>query len=219
MVSVEMFCHNDSASDLASIDTLSSADVLAAARSLQRRERQLLARTVFLADRMAAVIVDDLLAADRLTHRHINDIGDKVVVGEVAVRLNISRYRARTWLTLASALRGFPKVLDAFLRGTYSLERTSIIIGELGVLSDNTAEGMRIRDEAERVALQLADADSHDLVLRDRIAEMVIALDPEGAAAGRREHARRRQHVTVKSDINGHASITASVSAEFLIRQ
>ncbi|MGC4933919.1 HNH endonuclease [Gordonia sp. DT30] len=214
MITRELFCYTDSEADLSAIDGLSSTDVTAATREIQTLQYQNAARTVFLADRLAAAVLDELSFADRLGHPHIDQLADKAIVGEVSVRLGISRTQARSWLFLASALRVFPALLDAFMAGRFAIRRTQIIVEELSVLPDRTDDEQQIRDHAERLAIAMADGPVHDSVLRERLAEMVIALAPEFAAAGRRDHARDRQHVTVRKDANGHAQLNANVPAE-----
>ncbi|MGW5524448.1 HNH endonuclease signature motif containing protein, partial [Gordonia sp. NPDC003950] len=62
--------------------------------------------------------------------------------------------------------------------------------------------------------LQLAGRNQADTTLRDQVAEMVIALDPDGAADRREEAAARVQNVRVRRDTNGHCSISVYAPGE-----
>ncbi|MEP9395319.1 HNH endonuclease signature motif containing protein [Gordonia sp. VNK1] len=71
-----------------------------------------------------------------------------------------------------------------------------------------------MRAFAETRALQLAERNQADTTLRDQVVEMVIALDPDGAADRREEAAARDQNVRVRRDTNGHCSISVYAPGE-----
>ncbi|MGW5522490.1 HNH endonuclease [Gordonia sp. NPDC003950] len=197
------------AADAAMIDHLPAETATALARSLQRQERQLIARKVLSAARIGHTVYDEMLLSGHMTNVHTTGGVDKAATGKVSTALGVSVPHATAWMTLSFLLSTLPTVTAAFLAGDQSLERIRIIADEIVVLSDDD-----VRAFAETRALQLAMRNQADTTLRDQVAEMVIALDPDGAADRREEAAARDQNVRVRRDTNGHCSISVYAPGE-----
>ncbi|MGV9669403.1 HNH endonuclease [Gordonia sp. NPDC003504] len=197
------------ADDAAMIDHLPAEQATALARSLQRQERQLTARKVLSAARIGHAVYDEMLLSGHMTNAHTTGAVDKAATGKVSTALGVSVPHATAWMTLSFLLSTLPTVTAAFLAGDQSLERIRIIADEIVVLSDDD-----VRAFAETRALQLAGRNQADTTLRDQVAEMVIALDPDGAADRREEAAARVQNVRVRRDTNGHCSISVYAPGE-----
>ncbi|MGV9672818.1 HNH endonuclease [Gordonia sp. NPDC003504] len=197
------------ADDAAMIDHLPAEQATALARSLQRQERQVIARKVLSAARVGHAVYDEMLLSGHVTNVHTTGAVDKAATGKVSTALGVSVPHATAWMTLSFLLSTLPTVTAAFLAGDQSLERIRIIAGEIVVLSDED-----VRAFAETRALQLAGRNQADTTLRDQVAEMVIALDPDGAADRREEAAARDQNVRVRRDTNGHCSISVYAPGE-----
>ncbi|MEP9395272.1 DUF222 domain-containing protein [Gordonia sp. VNK1] len=191
------------AADAAMIDHLPVEAATALARSLQRQERQVIARKVLSAARIGHAVYDEMLLSGHQTNVHTTGAVDKAATGKVSTTLGVSVPQATAWMTLSFLLSTLPTVTAAFLDGDHSLERIRIIANEIAVLSDDDARAF-----AETRALQLAERNQADKTLRDQVVEMVIALDPDGAADRREEAAARDQNVRVRRDTNGHCSIS-----------
>ncbi|MGW5524394.1 HNH endonuclease [Gordonia sp. NPDC003950] len=197
------------ADDAAMIDHLPAETATALARSLQRQERQVIARKVLSAARIGHAVYDEMLLSGHMTNVHTTGAVDKAATGKVSTALGVSVPQATAWMTLSFLLSTLPTVTAAFLAGDQSLERIRIIADEIVVLSDDD-----VRAFAETRALQLAGRNQADTTLRDQVAEMVIALDPDGAADRREEAAARDQNVRVRRDTNGHCSISVYAPGE-----
>ncbi|NED63537.1 hypothetical protein G3I15_21645, partial [Streptomyces sp. SID10244] len=78
-------------------------------------------------------------------------------------------------------------------------------------LGDNALPDVSAPLDIEDIALELGARPSTDTVLRDELEEVVISLDPEGAAEAREGFAQAWQNVTVSNDSSGHANIDACV--------
>ncbi|MEP9391978.1 DUF222 domain-containing protein [Gordonia sp. VNK1] len=197
------------ADDAAMIDHLPVEAATALARSLQRQERQVIARKVLSAARIGHTVYDEMLLSGHQTNVHTTGAVDKSATGKVSTTLGVSVPQATAWMTLSFLLSTLPTVTAAFLDGDHSLERIRIIANEIAVLSDDD-----VRAFAETRALQLAERNQADKTLRDQVIEMVIALDPDGAADRREEAAARDQNVRVRRDTNGHCSISVYAPGE-----
>ncbi|MGV9669072.1 HNH endonuclease [Gordonia sp. NPDC003504] len=197
------------ADDAAMIDHLPVESATALARSLQRQERQVIARKVLSAARVGHAVYDEMLLSGHQTNVYTTGGVDKAATGTVSTALGVSVPQATAWMTLSFLLSTLPTVTAAFLAGDQSLERIRIIADEISVLSDDD-----VRAFAETRALQLAGRHQADTTLRDQVAEMVIALDPDGAADRREEAAARDQNVRVRRDTNGHCSISVYAPGE-----
>ncbi|MEP9413172.1 DUF222 domain-containing protein [Gordonia sp. VNQ95] len=197
------------AADAAMIDHLPTEAATALARSLQRQERQVIARKVLSAARIGHTVYDEMLLSGHQTNVHTTGAVDKAATGKVSTTLGVSVPQATAWMTLSFLLSTLPTVTAAFLDGDDSLERIRIIANEIAVLSDDD-----VRAFAETRALQLAERNQADKTLRDQVVEMVIALDPDGAADRREEAAARDQNVRVRRDTNGHCSISVYAPGE-----
>jgi hypothetical protein len=197
------------ADDAAMIDHLPVEAATALARSLQRQERQVIARKVLSAARIGHTVYDEMLLSGHMTNVHTTGAVDKSATGKVSTALGVSVPQATAWMTLSFLLSTLPTVTAAFLDGDHSLERIRIIANEIVVLSDDD-----VRAFAETRALQLAERNQADTTLRDQVVEMVIALDPDGAADRREEAAARDQNVRVRRDTNGHCSISVYAPGE-----
>ncbi|MGW5522505.1 HNH endonuclease [Gordonia sp. NPDC003950] len=197
------------ADDAAMIDHLPAEAATALARSLQRQERQMIVRKVLSAARVGHAVYDEMLLSGHMTNVYTTGGVDKAATGTVSTALGVSVPQATAWMTLSFLLSTLPTVTAAFLAGDQSLERIRIIADEIVVLSDDD-----VRAFAETRALQLAGRNQADTTLRDQVAEMVIALDPDGAADRREEAAARDQNVRVRRDTNGHCSISVYAPGE-----
>jgi hypothetical protein len=184
------------------------------ARSLQRQERQVIARKVLSAARIGQSVFLDMLTSGHDINCHTDDGADKAATGRISTALGVSVAKAKAWMTLSSKLSTLPTVTAAFLDGDQSVERIRIIADEIIVLPDAD-----VRAFAETRALEIADGHQADTTLRDQVAEMVIALDPDGAAdrredAGRTRsertrasgHERALQHLRLRARRDGRAS-------------
>ncbi|MEP9417684.1 DUF222 domain-containing protein [Gordonia sp. VNQ95] len=161
------------------------------------------------AARIGHAVYDEMLLSGHQTNVHTTGAVDKSATGKVSTTLGVSVPQATAWMTLSFLLSTLPTVTAAFLDGDHSLERIRIIADEIVVLSDDD-----VRAFAETRALQLAERNQADKTLRDQVVEMVIALDPDGAADRREEAAARDQNVRVRRDTNGHCSISVYAPGE-----
>ncbi|MEP9391827.1 DUF222 domain-containing protein [Gordonia sp. VNK1] len=197
------------ADDAAMIDHLPGEAATALARSLQRQERQVIARKVLSAARIGQTVFLDMLMSDTQINRHVDDGPDKAATGKVSTALGISVAQAKAWMMLSFLLSKLPTVTAAFLDGDHCLERIRIIADEIAILDDDD-----VRAFAETRALEIAAYNQADPTLREQVVEMVIALDPDGAADRREEAAERDQSVRVRRDTNGHCSISVYAPGE-----
>ncbi|MGW5523325.1 HNH endonuclease, partial [Gordonia sp. NPDC003950] len=148
------------ADDAAMIDHLPVEAATALARSLQRQERQVIARKVLSAARVGHAVYDEMLLSGHVTNVHTTGGVDKAATGRVSTALGVSVPQATSWMTLSFLLSTLPTVTAAFLAGDQSLERIRIIAGEIVVLSDD-----EVRAFAETRALQLAGRNQADTTL------------------------------------------------------
>ncbi|MGW0035202.1 HNH endonuclease signature motif containing protein [Gordonia sp. NPDC003376] len=206
---VLMFTLTDPVTDYARLQHLSSTEVGAVAESLQRDEYRLMARKVFAANRIAEHTLDQMLVTAPIGTPHIARQVDKTAASQMAIALSVPVKVAREWMWLALTLADWPSVRVAFLDGRWSFSRTSVMVSELAVLTDP-----EVRAFAEIRAIALADRPTADRTLRNQIAEMVIALDPDAAADRRKDFAEAEQNVTVTDEAHGHVNVHATVPAE-----
>ncbi|GAA1481934.1 hypothetical protein GCM10009624_23740 [Gordonia sinesedis] len=202
-----MFSYTDAAADDAALRAASADTLVDAARDALRLSRQAEARTILLAERIGRETYERVMAA-RPQRRTIPDAPDKAAVGEVSLRLGVSKSTAARWIRLGGALWEMDTTRLAFLAGDLSTARVQVIVDALESVDSE------VRLQAEPLALRLAARASADRVLRDQVAELVISLDPDAAAEMRDEFAGRHQDVRVTDDAHGHASIDATVPAE-----
>ncbi|MEP9394561.1 MULTISPECIES: HNH endonuclease signature motif containing protein [Gordonia] len=195
--------------DAAMIDHLPGEAATVLARSLQRQERQVIARKVLSAARIGQSVFLDMLTSGHEINCHTDDGADKAATSKISTGLGVSVPKAKAWMALSSVLSTLPTVTAAFLDGDHSLERIRIIADEIVVLSDDD-----VRAFAETRALEIAERNQADPTLRDQVAEMVIALDPDGAADRREDAAERDQNVRVRRDTNGHCNISVYAPGE-----
>ncbi|NED62437.1 HNH endonuclease, partial [Streptomyces sp. SID10244] len=94
----------------------------------------------------------------------------------------------------------------AYLAGDLSTHRMSVMVYAARSAPVATAE-----PDFEDIALDLASRPSTDKVLRDELEEVLISLDPEGAAEARDGFADAWQNVAITDDSSGHANIDACV--------
>ncbi|WLP88991.1 HNH endonuclease signature motif containing protein [Gordonia sp. NB41Y] len=204
-----MFTLTDPDADYLRLQRLSSTEVDSVAESLQRDEYRLMARKVFAANRIAEHTLDEMIVTAPITTGYIARQVDKTAASQVAIALNVPPKVAREWMWLALALADWPGIRAAFLDGRWSFSRTSIMVAELAVLTDP-----EVRAFAEVRAIALADRPTAERTLRNQIAEMVIALDPDAAAERRKDFAESAQNVTVTDEAHGHVNVHATVPAE-----
>ncbi|GAA1480116.1 hypothetical protein GCM10009624_05560 [Gordonia sinesedis] len=202
-----MLSYTDAAADDAALRAASADALVDAARDALRLSRQAEARTILLAERIGHATYDRVMA-DRPQRRTIPDAPDKAAVGEVSLRLGVSKSKAARWIRLGGALLDMDATRLTFLAGDLSTARVQVIVNALESLDSE------VREQAEPLALRLPARASADRVLRDQLAELVISLDPDAAADMRDEFAGRHQDVRVTDDAHGHASIDATVPAE-----
>ncbi|MGW5524012.1 HNH endonuclease, partial [Gordonia sp. NPDC003950] len=148
------------AADAAMIDHLPAEQATALARSLQRHERQVIARKVLSAARVGHAVYDEMLLSGHQTNVHTTGGVDKAATGTVSTALGVSVPQATAWMTLSFLLSTLPTVTAAFLAGDQSLDRIRIIADEIVVLSDD-----EVRAFAETRALQLAGRNQADTTL------------------------------------------------------
>ncbi|UAK36982.1 HNH endonuclease [Gordonia bronchialis] len=206
-----MFTLTDPVADDTGVSSMASDAVVGAAREMQQLARRAEARTVLLAYRIGHAVYQDMIADpswNRTLGRRVRDMPDKAAIGQVSVRLGISRSTASRWITLGTHLQQLPAVRIAFLDGRHSLARTALMANALLLLDEDTRVG------AEQLALTLSARPSADRVLREQLEELVIALDPDAAILARKDFAERHQNVVIGDDAHGHASIDATVPAE-----
>ncbi|NDK92654.1 HNH endonuclease, partial [Gordonia desulfuricans] len=134
---------------------------------------------------------------------------DKAATSQVAIALRTSPAIAADWIWIAGLLTGWDRLRQAFLDGHWSFTRTRYLLTELAHLTDPD-----VRTYAETCALALADRPTADRTLRNQIAEMVIALDPDAAADRREEFADTEQNVTITDDTHGHMRLHATMPAD-----
>ncbi|GAA1482045.1 hypothetical protein GCM10009624_24850 [Gordonia sinesedis] len=202
-----IFSYTDAIADDAALRAASADTLIDAARDALRLSRQAEAHTILLAERIGRETYDQVMAA-RPQRRTIPDAPDKAAVGEVSLRLGVSKSKAARWIRLGGALLDMDATRLAFLAGDLSTARVQVIVNALEALDSE------VRELAEPLALRLAARASADRVLRDQVAALVISLDPDTAADMRDEFAGRHQDVRVTDDAHGHASIDATVPAE-----
>ncbi|MFT4125285.1 MAG: HNH endonuclease [Gordonia sp. (in: high G+C Gram-positive bacteria)] len=202
------FSFTDPCADDDAITTMSSTAIDALAVSMMRGERRHLARKVLLAGRIGQIVLDEMLHTGRWIDSRINDAAAKAAIGAITARLGVPLADSGRWLRLAIALDGFTGIRHAFLAGEFDLRRTEILVRELAVISDPD-----LRAHAEQIALQLAGLMQTDRTLTHRLAEMVIAVDPD-AAAGARDFIQRQQQLSIRDEMHGHVTINGLLPAE-----
>lgn len=202
-----MFSFTDSVADDQLLSRVSSMSAGEFAREMQRRGRQADARALLLAYRIGLGVFEDFIV-NPARQKNIRNAADKAAVGEVSLQLKISRARSGKWISLGEALQKLDDLRIAFLDGEFSIPRTQVIAEHLMILDDE------LRAEAQPLALTLARRDTLDDTLRADLEALIIALDPDAAAAAREEFADRNQDVKVSTDSFGHANIDATVPAE-----
>ncbi|MYR07452.1 HNH endonuclease [Gordonia sp. SID5947] len=202
-----MFSFTDPVADDAAVSSAPSASLADAARDMQRQGRQREARMVLLAYRLGLSVSDDFVV-NPVRQNGIRDAADKAAVGEVSLQLGVSRSQAGKWLTLGAQLQRMPQLRLAFLEGDFALHRISVISAILGVVDDD------LRGVLEPLALGLARRATTDPMLRSQLEKLLIELDPDAAAAARKDFAERNQNVIVRPDAFGHNTVDATVPAE-----
>ncbi len=195
------------AADLDTIGHLSGAELNDVARTTQRLARQAEARTALMAFRIGESIADDMLVV-AATRPHTHHAVDKAAIAEMSLQLGISRSLARRYAILGAHLTDLPATALAFLDGHIRLSRIEIVADQLSVLDSS------LRAQAEPLALELARRTSADSTLRDQLAELVIALDPDAAADARRDFADRNQNIHIRPDTHGHVTLDGCLPAE-----
>ncbi|MGW5523908.1 hypothetical protein, partial [Gordonia sp. NPDC003950] len=98
------------AADAAMIDHLPAEQATALARSLQRQERQLIARKVLSAARIGYAVYDEMLLSGHVTNVHTTGGVDKAATGKVSTALGVSVPHATAWMTLSFLLSTLPTV-------------------------------------------------------------------------------------------------------------
>ncbi|ROZ99003.1 HNH endonuclease signature motif containing protein [Gordonia sp. OPL2] len=202
-----MLSFSDAAADAAVIASASSSDLGVLAQEMLRQGRQRDARAVLIAYRIGVRVYQQFLV-DPARGRGVRDAADKAAVGEVSLRMGMSRAKAGHWILLGEQLQRLPVLCTAFLDGEFALPRVGVLISVLSVVGDD------LRARAEWSAIELARRPSTDPVLRSDLEKMLIELDPDAAVAAREEFSARNQNVRVKKDAFGHASVDATVPAE-----
>ncbi|WP_461665164.1 HNH endonuclease signature motif containing protein [Gordonia sputi] len=195
------------AADLDTIGHLSGVELNDVARTTQRLARQAEARTALLAYRIGQSIADDMLIV-AATRPHTHHAVDKAAIAEISLQLGISRSLARRYAVLGAHLTDLPDTALAFLDGSIRLSRIEIIADQLSILDPS------LRAQAEPLALELARRTSADSTLRDQLAELVIALDPDAATDARREFAERNQNIRIRPEAHGHVTLDGCLPAE-----
>lgn len=202
-----MLSFTDAAADEAVIASASSSDLGVLAQQVLRQGRQRDARAVLIAYRIGVRVFAQFLV-DPVRGRGVRDAADKAAVGEVSLRMGMSRAKAGHWIVLGEQLQRLPVLRRAFLDGEFAVPRVGVLVSVLSLLGDD------LRARAEVSAVDLARRPSTDPVLRSDLEKMLIELDPEAAVAAREEFSARNQNVRVKKDAFGHSSVDATVPAE-----
>uniref|UniRef100_UPI003D8F3CCE HNH endonuclease signature motif containing protein n=1 Tax=Gordonia sp. B7-2 TaxID=3420932 RepID=UPI003D8F3CCE len=202
-----MFTFTDPVADDAAIRAASTLGLEQHAMRELRHTRRAEARTVLLAHKIGVGVYNDMLG-DPDPHRADPVAAEKAAVGEVSLRVGVSRSTAHRWIELGIALTGMDKVRLAYLDGDLATSRALVITRALEVLAES------VRVEVEPLALELAARPTLDTTLRSQLAELIITLDPDAAADAREDFGDRHQNVIVRDDAHGHASIDATVPAE-----
>ena len=193
--------------DIDTIGHLSGVELNEVARTTQRLARQAEARTALLAYRIGESIADDMLVV-AATRPHTHHAVDKAAIAEISLQLGISRSLARRYAILGAHLTDLPNTATAFLDGHIRLSRIEIVADQLSILDSS------LRANAEPLALELARRTSADSTLRDQLAELVIALDPDAATHARRDFAERNQNIHIRPDAHGHVTLDGCLPAE-----
>lgn len=193
--------------DALRISRLSGSELNDVGRATQRLARQAEARTVLLAFRIGESVADDMLIVTS-TRPHTHHAADNAAIAEISLQLGISRSQARRYAVLGAQLADLPETSTAFLDGEIRMSRIELVAEALSALDS------ALRANAEPLAVELARRTSADLTLRDQLAELVIALDPEAAAEARRDFAERNQNIHIRPEVHGHVSIDGCLPAE-----
>lgn len=189
------------------ISRLSGSELNDVGRATQRLARQAEARTALLAFRIGESVADDMLIVTS-TRPHTHHAADKAAIAEISLQLGISRSQARRYAVLGAQLADLPETSTAFLDGEIRMSRIELVAEALSALDS------ALRVNAEPLAVELARRTSADSTLRDQLAELVIALDPEAAAEARRDFAERNQNIHIRPEVHGHVSIDGCLPAE-----
>ncbi|NDZ95056.1 HNH endonuclease [Streptomyces sp. SID6673] len=205
-----MFVFTDPVADDVALSCAPSSELAGTARDALRLSRQAEARSLLAAHRLGQSVYDEMLMSlDPERQMMVRNPADKAAIGEISLQLGISRKKAGTWFNLGEALRCLPKIRMAYLAGDLSTHRMSVMVYAARSAPVATAE-----PDFEDIALDLASRPSTDKVLRDELEEVLISLDPEGAAEARDGFADAWQNVAITDDSSGHANIDACVPAE-----
>ncbi len=144
-----MLSFTDAAADEAVIASASSSDLGVLAQLMLRQGRQRDARAVLIAYRMGVRVFDEFVA-DPARGRGVRDAADKAAVGEVSLRMKLSRATAGHWIVLGEQLQRLPLLRAAFLDGEFALPRVGVLVSVLSLLGDD------LRGRAEVSAVDLA---------------------------------------------------------------
>lgn len=149
----------------------------------------------------------DLLAQDRSLDPGSDEIAFRSMCAEYAAAGHIPPSTAATIITGAWALaRMFPKTHAALASGTISKRHADVIVTEAPNVSGHP-DAARLHGEYEQQVLPFAE---HDTAARTRTHARSVAasVHPEGMAEQHRR-ARSERNVTVRSDGDGMAVLTA----------
>ncbi|MBD1320058.1 DUF222 domain-containing protein [Gordonia hankookensis] len=216
-----MFVCSDPAAADAAITSAASTVVGAGARDHLRASRQHEARSLLAAYRLGRSVYEDMLVSLSTTQRmRVRGAADKAAIGEISLQLGFSRTKAGTWLHLGDALQRLPKIRLAYLAGDFSTHRMSRMVYAAQLVPDDLVidtdptPGAACTLDFEDLALELQARPTTDTVLQDQLAEVVISLDPDGAAQTREQFAEVWQNLTVTADSSGHMTLDGCVPAE-----
>jgi hypothetical protein len=162
--------------------------------------------------RMAATITDVVELATLRVHEELEisgnlDKASRIPVVEVSMLLDISRTMAGVYIDNGLQLRDrFHHTQTAFDAGDISFAHVREIITALQGLADEMLTAL------EPEAILIAQQGLSRSVLRSELDRIVIAADPDGAAE-RRKAAEPHRDYRSSRDLNGLATISATVSA------
>lgn len=154
--------------------------------------------------------------ASRITAERGPDRGtlllDEEIAEELALVLHVSTATAGAMVGFAEGLGMLDAASDALANGTLGLAHVRVLVDVLTGVDPHLDEAVRGRIEHQVVGHAIANPIT-PAQLQRRAQQLLLALDPDGAAA-RRDQARRGRYVSCRPDDHGMAWLSAYLPAQ-----
>ncbi len=213
----------DPEADAAAITAMSRDELTETGPDLLRESRKHEARAVLTAAALAERVYRERLAGQSEVEvwGSVIEHADKLARAEVSLQFTISRSKAGSWIALADLLKELPLIRAAYLNGELSTNRASIMAraAHRGNDTDTDTGSVEAGDESgmsfEEIVLDYGSRATTDPVLSQQLDAALISMNPDSVTEEREDIADLVGHVTITTDVAGHASLDAVVPAHY----